>query len=105
VSDAERWLRAGVVGRPHGLDGSFHVVGMEGSSFRLLVDDMEVRVGGEPHRVVRIAGHAVPHMPSGKPRMTNPPRPRAVSDFDVPAVACGVELVASPTATSRRRLR
>jgi 16S rRNA processing protein RimM len=58
VSDADRWLRAGVVGRPHGLDGSFHVVGMEGSSFRLLVDDMEVRVGGERHRVVRVAGHA-----------------------------------------------
>ncbi len=53
-----RWLRAGVVGRPHGLDGSFHVVGTEGSSFRLLVDDMELRVGDETHRVVRVAGHA-----------------------------------------------
>jgi 16S rRNA processing protein RimM len=58
MSDADRWLRAGVVGRPHGLDGSFHVVGAERSSFRLLIDDMEIRVGDESHRVVRVAGHA-----------------------------------------------
>jgi 16S rRNA processing protein RimM len=58
LSEADRWLRAGVVGRPHGLDGSFHVVGAQASSFRLLVQGMEIRVGDEPHRVVRVAGHA-----------------------------------------------
>jgi 16S rRNA processing protein RimM len=56
--DADRWLRAGVVGRPHGLDGSFHVVGAERSSFGLLVQGMEIRVGDEPRRVARVAGHA-----------------------------------------------
>jgi 16S rRNA processing protein RimM len=58
LSEADRWLRAGVVGRPHGLDGSFHVAGAEGSSFQLLVQGMEIRVGEELHRVVRVAGHA-----------------------------------------------
>jgi 16S rRNA processing protein RimM len=53
ASDAGRWLRAGRVGRPHGLDGSFHVrepVPM------LLVLGVEVVVEGRRTRVVRRAG-------------------------------------------------
>lgn len=51
----ERWLRAGVVGRPHGLDGSFHV---GRPVAHLLEDGIEVRVGDLVRRVVRLAGHA-----------------------------------------------
>jgi 16S rRNA processing protein RimM len=51
----ERWLRAGVVGRPHGLDGSFHVVAPVAA---LLDGVVDVRVGGEVRRVVRSAGFA-----------------------------------------------
>lgn len=54
MSEASRWLRAGIVGRPHGLDGSFHVgspmVGLLG-----LGDD--VQVAGRPRRIDRVAGH------------------------------------------------
>jgi 16S rRNA processing protein RimM len=51
----ERWLRAGIVGRPHGLDGSFHV----GRPVpQLLEDGLEIRVGDQRRRVVRLAGHA-----------------------------------------------
>jgi 16S rRNA processing protein RimM len=51
----QHWLRAGVVGRPHGLDGSFHV-GRPVAA--LLADEIEIRVGEEHRRVVRFAGHA-----------------------------------------------
>jgi 16S rRNA processing protein RimM len=52
--DAHRWLRAGVVGRPHGLDGSFHV----GSPVAgLLAVGGDVVVGGHPRRIDRVAGH------------------------------------------------
>jgi 16S rRNA processing protein RimM len=51
----ERWLRAGIVGRPHGLDGSFHV-GRPVPA--LLADDIDVRLGDQQRRVVRLAGHA-----------------------------------------------
>jgi 16S rRNA processing protein RimM len=53
--EPDHWLRAGVVGRPHGLDGSFHV-GRPVPS--LLADDIEVRVGDAQLRVERFAGHA-----------------------------------------------
>lgn len=58
-AEPDRWLRAGVVGRPHGLDGSFHVgrVGGDAAS-RLLAEGTEVRVGEQTLRVVRLAGHA-----------------------------------------------
>jgi 16S rRNA processing protein RimM len=55
VTEPDRWLRAGVVGRPHGLDGSFHV-GRPVAS--LLADDIVIRVDEERRRVVRFAGHA-----------------------------------------------
>jgi 16S rRNA processing protein RimM len=54
MAEPARWLRAGVVGRPHGLDGSFHV----GQSVpALLADGLEIRVGDESRRIVRLAGH------------------------------------------------
>lgn len=54
MTGIDGWLRAGVVGRPHGLDGSFHV---GNAVAELLEVGLEVRVGGEPRRIDRIAGH------------------------------------------------
>jgi 16S rRNA processing protein RimM len=57
ASAAREWLVAGVVGRPHGLDGSFHVVRAraqllhEGARVRLAGDD-----GAREHEIVRRAG-------------------------------------------------
>jgi 16S rRNA processing protein RimM len=54
LTEAERWLRAGVVGRPHGLDGSFHV----GHPVADLLDlGIDVRVAGVQRRIDRLAGH------------------------------------------------
>jgi len=51
---ADRWLRAGVVGRPHGLDGSFHV----GNPVAGLLDvGVEVQIDGARRRIDRMAGH------------------------------------------------
>lgn len=47
------WLRAGRVGRPHGLDGSFHV--LEASPL-LLEQGSELQVEGRAMRIVRRAG-------------------------------------------------
>jgi 16S rRNA processing protein RimM len=47
------WLRAGKVGRPHGLDGSFHVVDPNAA---LLTLGSMVLVDGEPRAIVRRAG-------------------------------------------------
>jgi 16S rRNA processing protein RimM len=47
------WLAAGRVGRPHGLDGSFHVTGSRGA---LLVEGTLVRVGDAEAEIVRRAG-------------------------------------------------
>jgi 16S rRNA processing protein RimM len=46
-------LHAGRVGRPHGLDGSFHVVKPRAA---LLAQDRELLVDGRPARIVRRAG-------------------------------------------------
>jgi 16S rRNA processing protein RimM len=51
--ESTRWLRAGRVGRPHGLDGSFHVVE---ASPRLLEEGAGVVVDGSTMRIVRRAG-------------------------------------------------
>ncbi len=53
MTDLERWLVAGTVGRPHGLDGSFYVA--EGVP-ELLVDGATVHVRGAARRIVRRAG-------------------------------------------------
>ena len=55
--DAGR-LRAGIVGRAHGLDGSFHVGAVAESVFALVQVDSVVEVAGRTRRVVRLAGHA-----------------------------------------------
>ncbi len=47
------WLPAGRVGRPHGLDGSFHVTRPRPA---LLRDDAAIRVGDRETRVTRRAG-------------------------------------------------
>jgi 16S rRNA processing protein RimM len=47
------WLLAGRVGRPHGLDGSFHV---RDASPRLLEAGLEVVVDGQRSRIDRRAG-------------------------------------------------
>ncbi|HEY2320336.1 MAG TPA: ribosome maturation factor RimM [Solirubrobacteraceae bacterium] len=54
MAETEHWLRAGVVGRAHGLDGSFHVADPVAELLEL---DAEVRVGIERRRIVRLAGH------------------------------------------------
>src|SRR5450755_4907199 len=51
--DARRWLRAGIVGSPHGLDGSFHV-GQPVAG--LLVLGEEIRVGERELLIERRAG-------------------------------------------------
>jgi 16S rRNA processing protein RimM len=53
LTGPEGWLRAGVVGRPHGLDGSFHVGDPVAG---LLSIGTAVRVGGLERRIVRRAG-------------------------------------------------
>lgn len=47
------WLRAGRVGRPHGLDGSFHVLDPAPA---LLAVEGEVLAGAELRRIERLAG-------------------------------------------------
>jgi 16S rRNA processing protein RimM len=54
LSDGHRRLRAGIVGRPHGLDGSFHVGAPVAG---LLAVGVEVEVGGVERCVVRLAGY------------------------------------------------
>src|SRR5437899_3270538 len=47
------WLRAGRVGRPHGLDGSFHVTRPNSA---LLSDGARMMIGGREARISRRAG-------------------------------------------------
>jgi 16S rRNA processing protein RimM len=53
VPSAGRWLQAGTVGRPHGLDGSFHV---SQPAAGLLLFGAVVQVGGQERRIDRRAG-------------------------------------------------
>jgi 16S rRNA processing protein RimM len=65
VSAQPEWLLAGRVGRPHGLDGSFHVTRPNAQLFAtaatVLVDDRELditRLAGTDRRVIlRLQGH------------------------------------------------
>jgi 16S rRNA processing protein RimM len=52
-SGGGHWLRAGTVGRPHGLDGSFHVVDPRGGLLQL---GTVVAVEGRELRIARRAG-------------------------------------------------
>jgi 16S rRNA processing protein RimM len=67
VPDAEHdrlWLHAGRVGKPHGLDGSFHVTGPNGQLLRaadrvqVAGADLEIdrRAGHDTHMILRLAG-------------------------------------------------
>jgi 16S rRNA processing protein RimM len=53
VSDPGSWLRAGAVGRPHGLDGSFYVAEPKPD---LLVVGADVTVAGREWTIARRAG-------------------------------------------------
>jgi 16S rRNA processing protein RimM len=53
LTDPERWLVAGTVGRPHGLDGSFYVARGVAA---LLTDGATVYIGGRERQIVRRAG-------------------------------------------------
>jgi 16S rRNA processing protein RimM len=52
------WLRAGTVGRAHGLDGSFHVGRIVENVIARVQTGSEVQVSGTLRRVTRVAGHA-----------------------------------------------
>jgi 16S rRNA processing protein RimM len=54
MAETEHWLHAGVVGRPHGLDGSFHVAEPVAALLEL---GTEVRLGDARRVIVRLAGH------------------------------------------------
>jgi 16S rRNA processing protein RimM len=64
VAGPEDWLAGGRVGRPHGLDGSFHVVAARaallplGALVRVGDRDVEVvrRAGTDEHPILRLAG-------------------------------------------------
>jgi 16S rRNA processing protein RimM len=53
-----QWLRAGTVGRAHGLDGTFHIGRVAEHVFAMIELGSEVRVGSELRRVTRLAGHS-----------------------------------------------
>lgn len=65
MSASPHWLHAGRVGRPHGLDGSFHVTRPNAPLLRdaahVLVDDSELevtrRAGTDRSPILRLAGH------------------------------------------------
>jgi len=53
VAGPQDWLAGGVVGRPHGLDGSFHVLSPRPA---LLALGTTVRAAGRDAEIVRLAG-------------------------------------------------
>jgi 16S rRNA processing protein RimM len=65
VSRPPHWLHAGRVGRPHGLDGSFHVTRPNSELLRdarrVRIEDREVeitrRAGTDRSPILRLAGH------------------------------------------------
>ena len=54
----DRRLRAGTVGRAHGLDGSFHVGGVVAHVFALIEVGSVIGIAGREREVTRVAGHA-----------------------------------------------
>ena len=52
------WLRAGTVGRAHGLDGSFHVGRVAEQVIARVRVGSEVQVAGALRLVTRVAGHS-----------------------------------------------
>jgi 16S rRNA processing protein RimM len=65
VSHSPHWLHAGRVGRPHGLDGSFHVTRPNApllrDAARVLIDERELaitrRAGTDRSPILRVDGH------------------------------------------------
>ena len=65
MSASPHWLHAGRVGRPHGLDGSFHVTRPNAQllhdAAHVLIDDRELevtrRAGTDRSPILRLAGH------------------------------------------------
>jgi 16S rRNA processing protein RimM len=65
VSHPPHWLHAGRVGRPHGLDGSFHVTRPNAELLRdaasVLIEDRELevtrRAGTDRSPILRLGGH------------------------------------------------
>ncbi len=65
MSDGPEWLLAGRVGRPHGLDGSFHVTRPNAqlldAATSVLIDDRELEItrqaGTQRSPILRVAGH------------------------------------------------
>ena len=65
MSPEPEWLLAGRVGRPHGLDGSFHVTRPNAqlldAATNVLVDDRELEItrqaGTQRSPILRLAGH------------------------------------------------
>jgi 16S rRNA processing protein RimM len=65
VNPPPEWLGAGRVGRPHGLDGSFHVTrpnaALLGAATSVMVDDRELsitrRAGTDRQLILRLQGH------------------------------------------------
>ena len=65
MSHSPHWLHAGRVGRPHGLDGSFHVTRPNAQvlrdAARVLIDDRELaitrRAGTDRSPILRLDGH------------------------------------------------
>jgi 16S rRNA processing protein RimM len=54
AANSRDWLHAGRIGRPHGLDGSFHVIQ---PNPRLLQAGTSLRVAGRERTIDRRAGH------------------------------------------------
>jgi len=91
LTDPERWVRAGIAARPHGLDGSFHVVEPVAD---LLDEGALVRVAGEERRIDRRAGfdarpilrlegvenRAAAEVIRGEPLLVFQTRPRQLDD-------------------------
>ncbi|MGA2925908.1 MAG: ribosome maturation factor RimM [Solirubrobacteraceae bacterium] len=80
AADGRRSLKAGRVGRPHGLDGSFHVVE---ASAGLLFEGARVTVDGRALAIVRRAGT------DSRPIV----RLEGCSDRDAAAALGGLELI------------
>ncbi len=65
MAESREWLRAGRIGSPHGLDGTFHVIAPRpqllvlGASVRVGERTLEItrRAGTDRRPLVRLAGH------------------------------------------------
>lgn len=110
------WLAAGRVGRPHGLDGSFHVTrpraSLLGAATSVRVGDAELeiarRAGTEERPILRLAGHtdrAAAEALRGQDLLVAREAARALEEdewFAEDLVGCRVVDGAAPVGTVRR---